>query len=216
MNGNSELVFVYGTLRVGASNHHRMKGAEWVGTGVVRGKLYQVSWYPGLVPDDQGGEVIGDVYLVGSGLLGELDSFEGVPDGELRGEEYERRKVGVEWKSPPRSRHDETSQVEAWAWVWHGPIADLTEVPTGDWLDVNFPKQGSWYTGFGCLGLLALPFGGVFLLETFGFLTGRGEKDHAVGILLLVSGFGGFWAAALAMQRRERGEIGRASCRERV
>ena len=44
MSGAGELLFVYGTLRRGASNAARMEGAEYVRAGRVRGRMYVVDW----------------------------------------------------------------------------------------------------------------------------------------------------------------------------
>lgn len=205
MNEEAELVFVYGTLRVGASNHHRMKGAEWVGTGIVRGRLYQVSWYPGLVPE-AGPRVVGDVYEVDADLLARLDEFEGIRPGTLEGTEYERRRITVEqagatevWDClhPP--------EVEAWAWVWRRSVEDLEEVVGGDWLDVERPRQPSFYTGVGCVGLLGIP-PVTGLLATV--LSGRAPDPWptlASALLVILAGSAGVMSGILAQRRREPG-----------
>ncbi len=99
MSGAGELVFVYGTLRRGASNHWRMEEAEFVGEAWVLGHLYPIDWYPGMVLDDDGVPVRGEVYRVGSELLGELDEFEGVR-GEVA-DEYARVRTEVRRKEGP-------------------------------------------------------------------------------------------------------------------
>ncbi|MEO8614231.1 MAG: gamma-glutamylcyclotransferase family protein, partial [Luteolibacter sp.] len=45
------MVFVYGTLRRGGSNHFRMDGAEFITAGRIAGRMYKIDWYPGLVLD---------------------------------------------------------------------------------------------------------------------------------------------------------------------
>jgi len=116
----SETVFVYGTLRRGASNHFRMAGAEFVAAATARGRLYRIDWYPGFVPDGGAGPVAGEVYRVFPELLRALDDFEGG--------EYHRLRLEVsclEVGMPP---------LDAWIWVWAGAVCDSRLLPHGDWL----------------------------------------------------------------------------------
>jgi len=114
---SEELVFVYGTLRRGASNHFRMQGAEFLKAGSIRGRLFLVTWYPAL---SCGGAdwVKGELYRVSSGLLSELDEFEGC--------EYRRGKTEI-------SLEDGTSE-QAWVWEWRGETSHLERLLSGDWL----------------------------------------------------------------------------------
>jgi len=124
MTGNREHVFVYGTLRRGGSNHFRMAGSEPVTPGTVRGKMYRISWYPGLVLGPEG-QVAGEVYAVGDEQLRALDEFEGVSADE-EGSEYRRVKTVV---TAP-----DGSTVEAWVWEWIGLVDEARVVGQGDWL----------------------------------------------------------------------------------
>lgn len=80
MVGMKEVVFVYGTLRSGASNDWRMAGARFLGAGRVRGVMVKVDWYPGVVLQGEGW-VSGEIYEVGLESLRDLDEFEGVGEG---------------------------------------------------------------------------------------------------------------------------------------
>jgi len=113
-------VFVYGTLRRGGSNHFRMEGAEFVSAGTVKGRLYQIDWYPGLVLDESAGDVAGEVYQVSAGLLDSLDGFEGG--------EYRRVRVEVDCGG------DHRSPPSAWIWEWLGPCDEKNRIINGDWL----------------------------------------------------------------------------------
>lgn len=128
MSGTRELVFVYGTLRRGGSNHYRMFGADLVGEGVVEGAIYRIDWYPGLILGGEGW-VIGEVYAVDAAQLLELDAFEGVSAGEVEGSEYRRVKAEVQRRGG--------GTVEAWVWEWIGPVDDSRRVAEGDWLLVE-------------------------------------------------------------------------------
>lgn len=120
MDSPGGLVFVYGTLRDGGSNHFRMAGAEFVMAGVVRGRLYGIDWYPGFVADDSAGMVSGEVYRVGAEMLRELDDFEG--------SDYRRVRIEV------RCGGDGRPPLEAWVWEWTGAVEETRRIVHGDWL----------------------------------------------------------------------------------
>jgi gamma-glutamylcyclotransferase (GGCT)/AIG2-like uncharacterized protein YtfP len=121
-----ELVFVYGTLRRGGSNHFRMDGAEFVGVGRIVGRMYRIDWYPGLVLDESGDDILGEVYSVDLEMLGNLDSFENVSADDPEGSEYRRVKTNV---SLPTAE-----TLSAWVWEWLGAMDESQRLPGGDWL----------------------------------------------------------------------------------
>lgn len=93
-------VFVYGTLRRGGRNdiHRYQPMPRWVTTGRVRGRLYHLGRYPGLLLGD-GDWVTGEVYEVSASVLVELDHLERLlpqPTGE-----YHRRTVAVDTPDGP-------------------------------------------------------------------------------------------------------------------
>lgn len=109
-------MFVYGTLRRGAYQADRMSGARWLGAGRVRGELFRISWYPGLVLREDGASVMGDVFAADDDLLQKLDAYEG--------DEYKRVRVMVEGDAPG----------EAWIWEWAGEVPAESRIASGDWL----------------------------------------------------------------------------------
>ncbi|MGB0326695.1 MAG: gamma-glutamylcyclotransferase family protein [Akkermansiaceae bacterium] len=127
----SELLFVYGALRKGASNDWRMKEAVWMGAASVFGTLVKVDWYPGLV---LGGNhsVTGEVYAVGPELLKELDDFEGIGAEEHNGE-YQRINAEVTLGG---------ELTEVWIYEWLKGIEGYEVVESGDWLSVALQKSG--------------------------------------------------------------------------
>ena len=127
-------VFVYGTLRRGGCNHVRMEGARWLGTGTVRGRLYSLGWYPGLVLDSHAGEVHGDVFEVtAASHLADLDTYEGCHADQPGPHEYQRVTARVAMAHGP---------VDAWMWVWQPPAdAERAQMLCGNWLDPS-PLRG--------------------------------------------------------------------------
>lgn len=94
-------VFVYGTLRANEANDigraaQRSGTAQprWLGRGSVKGTLYDLGPYPGLVPDTAAGEVYGDVFEIDEALLPVLDKIEAVFPHHPR--EFQRNMIQVQ------------------------------------------------------------------------------------------------------------------------
>jgi gamma-glutamylcyclotransferase (GGCT)/AIG2-like uncharacterized protein YtfP len=88
-------VFVYGTLRAGEANdvNRLSPKPSLIGAATVRGRLYDLGSYPGLVLDDEAGEVLGEVYRIAPELEAELDRIEEIyPTAR---DEYIKREVEV-------------------------------------------------------------------------------------------------------------------------
>ena len=83
------LVFVYGTLKRGGSNHASLAGQAFVGTARTAPgfRLYALDGYPGMIrlPADRDG-VHGEVWSVDGEALAELDRLEGLDEGLYRRE----------------------------------------------------------------------------------------------------------------------------------
>jgi gamma-glutamylcyclotransferase (GGCT)/AIG2-like uncharacterized protein YtfP len=75
---NRHLVFVYGTLRRDGSRpmSGRFPDSKFIADAEVSGSLYDLGAYPGLLLNESGSLVIGEVYEVNDELLNELDAFE--------------------------------------------------------------------------------------------------------------------------------------------
>jgi len=87
MNPDLKLLFVYGTLKRGCSNHHFLTGQEFVGEAHTAPgfRLFELSGHPGLVPraEDRDG-VAGEVWAVDAEALVRLDGLEGLAEGMYR------------------------------------------------------------------------------------------------------------------------------------
>jgi gamma-glutamylcyclotransferase (GGCT)/AIG2-like uncharacterized protein YtfP len=118
----SEHLFVYGTLRAGAHPMHEVlaEHAELVGIARVRGLLVELGWYPGLVQTRQERWVVGELWCSRrpTGVLHRLDAYEG--------DEYERCRTQVQLESG--------STLEAWTYLYRGPIPAGRVIESGDWL----------------------------------------------------------------------------------
>ena len=82
------LLFVYGTLKRGCSNHAQLAGQRFVGEArtVPAYRLFDAGGYPGLVSSMPGDHVTGEVWEVDADALQRLDVFEGLAEGLYRRE----------------------------------------------------------------------------------------------------------------------------------
>jgi gamma-glutamylcyclotransferase (GGCT)/AIG2-like uncharacterized protein YtfP len=84
------LLFVYGSLKRGCSNHRQLRGQRFVGPARTQPgfRLFDLGEYPGMIPfpADRDG-VEGEVWSVDHASLARLDQFEGVPEGLYRREQ---------------------------------------------------------------------------------------------------------------------------------
>ena len=98
-------VFVYGTLRRGEQRDINLlhPAPRWVGSGSIRGALYDLGTYPGVVLDagavkGTGGAVRGEVYAITPALELVLDEIEEVWPQQTG--EYTKREVAVPLDNP--------------------------------------------------------------------------------------------------------------------
>ena len=78
----SHLVFVYGTLKRGFSNHHILKDAEFLGSGETTESvftMYHLGGFPGVVLGGNS-DIKGELYSVDEATLQHCDWLEGHPN----------------------------------------------------------------------------------------------------------------------------------------
>jgi molybdenum cofactor guanylyltransferase len=81
----STIIFVYGTLLAGESNHGFLANAEFLGADRLQNaQLYNLGEYPMMLPGE--GAVTGEVYRVTADTLTELDILEEHPEIYFRGQ----------------------------------------------------------------------------------------------------------------------------------
>lgn len=78
MQPESDLLFVYGTLKRGLANHQQLSAARYAGEAAMPGvDLHDLGPFPMAVSGR--GTVLGELYGVDAATLARLDRFEGVP-----------------------------------------------------------------------------------------------------------------------------------------
>jgi len=123
------LVFVYGTLRRGGlrSMPDLFPGSKFVGGATVRGSLYDLGEHPGLLLDEPGSTVVGEVYEVDEETLRELDEIEAPSD-------YHRKQTEVSLGGRTLA-----------CWVYEPgpePCPRHTLIASGDWIEHARAKGG--------------------------------------------------------------------------
>ena len=115
-------MFVYGTLRRGLGRpvEQLYPGlVRYVGTGHVRGALYEIDGYPGLVPDGSSDSLIhGEIYALEDPIfvLGELDDYEECSDRFPEPREYVRSVLTV--------LVDRGKTQDCWVYVYNRTVDD--------------------------------------------------------------------------------------------
>lgn len=117
------LVFVYGTLLRGESNHGLLDEAEFLGEATTSDEyvLVDLGPYPAIVPADEAHatRITGEVYAVDDAGLVELDHLEDAP------RLYQRVEASFGW-------NDQSGGGRAWIYV-HPAVDGRPTIPSGDW-----------------------------------------------------------------------------------
>ena len=126
-------VFVYGTLMSGF-DHPMSKllaaGADLLGPATVRGRLYMITHYPGLLHSDDVGDIVhGELYRLREidALMAALDDYESV------GPSYEPPTLYVREVVPVTLR--DGSVMEAWTYIYNRPVDATKRIMSGKFLE---------------------------------------------------------------------------------
>jgi gamma-glutamylcyclotransferase (GGCT)/AIG2-like uncharacterized protein YtfP len=124
-------LFVYGSLMSTARHPmgERLRAeAQLIGAATIQGRLYRVSWYPGVVESaDPGDRVHGEVYVLGDPgrALAWLDAYEGIAADNDASAEYTRL------ERPVRLATGE--ETAAWVYLYRKDVSGLALVAEGRW-----------------------------------------------------------------------------------
>lgn len=129
---NSELLFVYGTLRqkVGHPMHRPLSWyGEWYQVTHMQGRLFDIAGYPGAIESlNPSHRVRGELYRINDRkrLFALLDDFEECSNKFPKPHEYRRKIVTVH-----TIRGD---MLSAWAYIYRRSTTQLELIPDGDYL----------------------------------------------------------------------------------
>lgn len=120
-----DLIFVYGTLRSGQGmGLDRSPRSKFIGTDRINGKMYDISWFPGVKTEpvgefDAAGDIVeGDVFeILHDSQVASLDSYEGYPN--LYNRIVTKSEAGR----------------DVWVYVYNHPVREERRIQSGSWLD---------------------------------------------------------------------------------
>lgn len=123
-------VFAYGTLR--AQTHRGdllARFGEYIGTGSIQGRLYEIAGYPGVVAaDNPSAQVLGEVYRLRQPRIAwpQIDRYEGCAVDSPMPHEFERELTPVVMS--------DGRQVRAWVYFYQRDVISLRQIFSGDYL----------------------------------------------------------------------------------
>jgi gamma-glutamylcyclotransferase (GGCT)/AIG2-like uncharacterized protein YtfP len=106
------------------------RSADFIGEARCQGRLYLVKHYPGLVlSDDPADVVFGELYRLRAPdeLLREFDMYEACGEGFAEPTEYVRQMLRV--------TSEGHSVDEAWTYIYNWPVAHLSRIASGRFLE---------------------------------------------------------------------------------
>jgi gamma-glutamylcyclotransferase (GGCT)/AIG2-like uncharacterized protein YtfP len=144
MTQNETLVFVYGTLRTGGVRAMRTiaPSCRIVGDAVIRGQLFDLGAFPGLLVDPNGGSVCGELFGVDDATLARLDQIEQYFPDRPEESYYVRIPVTVAFGSTVTDCETyeirpeffgELTPIESGDWITHFSLK--TDIPEERWPD---------------------------------------------------------------------------------
>ena len=132
VNMNLDYLFVYGTLKLEATNQYAKyfhQQAEYLGQAKWAGRLYLVSYYPGAVPSNSNQEfVYGELWKLinPDKTLNTLDEYEECSDRHPLPHEYKRSQEKV-WFGE--------KVVDAWIYIYQANPNSLKRINSGIFLN---------------------------------------------------------------------------------
>ena len=128
----NDRLFAYGTLRRDI-RHSRFSllleaATRAVAPARMRGRLFDLGWYPGFVPAYQSGSwVYGEIHTLNDPeeTLARVDEYEGCSPDNPRPHEFERVEMDAEL--------EDGTHVPAWVYVYKGEVEGKPEVKSGDY-----------------------------------------------------------------------------------
>jgi gamma-glutamylcyclotransferase (GGCT)/AIG2-like uncharacterized protein YtfP len=127
----NELLFVYGTLLSGLSNHHHMLGATCLGPASLQGALFDMGEYPALLMTgekaDPLGTVWGELYRIEAAHWQRLDQLEEVDPESIENSMYFRVTADVIWHATEKHQ-----RLRAQVYVYNWSLEGRGRIEDGD------------------------------------------------------------------------------------
>lgn len=123
-------LFVYGTLMRAIDDNDMARllrdNSTHVGAATMQGRLYTVSYYPGVVDSDAPTDIVhGDLFRLGknaANVIEKLDRYEDI------GPPFE---PPYEYRRELRTVHHSGETCQAWVYMYNWPLHDNAHIPDG-------------------------------------------------------------------------------------
>jgi gamma-glutamylcyclotransferase (GGCT)/AIG2-like uncharacterized protein YtfP len=121
-------IFVYGTLKRSVANPMgamMRRHAHYIAEAIIAGRMYDLGPYPGLVLEDSGTAVYGELYEITqpNALLALLDAYEGCADDDPQPHDFVRVLATV--------RDTDGVDYRAWVYVYQGHVEPSAVLQSG-------------------------------------------------------------------------------------
>lgn len=131
-------LFVYGSLmgsiqsKIAQMLHDN---ADFLGEAYVKGHLFDLGSYPGLVLNDDGNTVKGHIFRLydAQSILSYLDQYEGILPNNPDLNEYARKLIPVNFNDV---------KIECWAYIYQLPTQSFPIIPFENYLDYLRQQPG--------------------------------------------------------------------------
>ncbi|TFF39587.1 gamma-glutamylcyclotransferase family protein [Mucilaginibacter psychrotolerans] len=131
----THLLFVYGTLlqKDNEFGIYLKKHCAFLSAGKIKGRLYDIGEYPGLMFDAAGYFIHGNIYSVDTDdVLQVLDAYEGVGPLEDQPNLYQRINCPIVTNDGDKN---------AWVYVYNLPVEGSPEITSGNYLEYIGQKK---------------------------------------------------------------------------
>ncbi len=123
-----QYLFVYGTLKRSITNPVGVMmraHANYLAEAIIAGRIYDLGPYPGMVIEDCGAAVYGELYeiVLPNALLSLLDAYEGCGHTDPHPQEFVRVEATV--------RDTDGVDYRAWVYAYQGQVDQSWLLPSG-------------------------------------------------------------------------------------
>jgi gamma-glutamylcyclotransferase (GGCT)/AIG2-like uncharacterized protein YtfP len=130
----THLLFVYGTLLQPGNGlaQYLISNSTYLNTGYIKGTLYDIGEYPGLVIHEDSGLVHGSIYEIDDQTLKQIDNYEGY------GPDQDEPNLYIRVMQPVQTINGVT---EAWIYLYNLPVDGLQVIGSGNYMEYIKQKK---------------------------------------------------------------------------
>jgi gamma-glutamylcyclotransferase (GGCT)/AIG2-like uncharacterized protein YtfP len=130
----THLLFVYGTLLQPGNGlaQYLISNSTYLNAGYIKGTLYNIGDYPGLVINEKSGRVYGSIYEIDDHVLKQIDDYEGY------GPDQDEPNLYTRVMQPVKTTNGIT---DAWVYLYNLPVHGLQIISSGNYMQYIKQKK---------------------------------------------------------------------------